>query len=113
MALMWFGAFPAKSFAKGQSMRVFSAHAARQDFSSVLDAAQSGPVEILRYNRPAAYVLSKEAFGDYVRLRREASLKEMSALLARLDAANDDAADALSRDLMRLVKTIERKNSGA
>ncbi|WDI30826.1 type II toxin-antitoxin system Phd/YefM family antitoxin [Hyphococcus flavus] len=88
-------------------MKIMSAFEARYNFSSMLDAARRETVIIERYHRPAAYVISVAQIQECKRLQRQAMLAEATAVVAKLEAANDSEAARLSGELSKLVKDAE------
>ncbi len=92
-------------------MRGISAHNAKQNFGAVLESAQNGPVEILKYRQRVAVVLSADEFDELETLKFIELRRKVNTLLEHIENADQDSACRMIRELPRLLRRIEARHS--
>ena len=84
-----------------------SAHEAKQNFGDVLARAQGGPVEIMKYRRRVAVILSTEFFDQLEALKFVEMRRELSNLLACVNNMDGSTADNMIDALPAILRAIE------
>jgi prevent-host-death family protein len=86
-------------------MQRISANFAKTNFGALLKDIRSGPVEIRRRGRPAAYLISPEAFREFVRL---AYGEPLETLLAGIAAGTEAARSGKGLTAARIFRSLNR-----
>jgi len=89
-------------------MRRISAHGAKQNFGAVLKWVQESPVEILKYRRRFAVILSAKEFDELEALRIIETKRQIASVLAKIDGADESSADGMIRALPHILQRIEK-----
>jgi len=92
-------------------MRRISAHDAKQNFGAVLEYAQGSPVEILKYRRRFAVILSAKEFDELEALRIIEAKRKIAGVLAKIEAADENSADGMVRALPHILRRIEKRGN--
>lgn len=79
-------------------------HIAARKFGALVALARKSPVEITRYNRPVAVVISPAAFRDFERLKREDLRRSLANAAAAIGEAPASEEDKAVRVLAQLIK---------
>ena len=88
-------------------MKAISAHDAKQNFGAVLAIAAKEPVEILRYRRRAAVLLSAEEYDRLHTLHFLQMKRRVDQALDYAAAGNEAQSDRMIQELPRLLRQIE------
>lgn len=86
-------------------MQRISANRAKTSFGALLKSIGSGPVEIRRHGRPAAYLISPEAFREFVRL---AYGEPLEVLLAGIESGTEMARSGKGLSAARIFRSLNR-----
>lgn len=86
-------------------MRRVSANEAKTRFGALLSSVRQGPVEISRRGAPAAYLISPEAFKEFVRLAHGARIE---TVFAGLDEGIAAARSGRSPAAARILRSLAR-----
>src|SRR5690606_19269281 len=93
---------------QGIKMQTFSAHEAKQNFGTVMDAALRQPVAITKHGRPSVIITSAEEYNEFRQLVREYLKAEVRKGIDDIQAGRFQQFESHA-DLRKLFAQIKRE----